>query len=454
MSTISLANCQRFTGGRWLVEPADVEKRVSIESDSRKDCSKALFIAFEGERFDAHDFVEAVIDKGASAVCVHKKSESLLLEKAKTAGIAILLVEDTIKAYQDLATGKLSESDCTVIGITGSSGKTSVKAILSQMLESAAQGQVLSTIANTNNHIGVPQNVLRLEDHHKYAVIEMGTNNPGEIAVLAQCAPPDFAVITSIGDSHSGNFPENGILYEKSDIIKHMKEDALAIIPEELKGKIQSTGVLEGRDFLTFGIAGTGVYADYVCGTLDGAELVIEGKEVKTSLSGRHQAQNISACMTVMKQLGFELDDYLGSLGRLELPGMRMKIQEEQGVTWVNDAYNANPQSMLAFIEWLRDIPGIVKNYKNRFLVLGDMLELGDNSLSFHEEVVESIPGNWKIIGVGENFCSAAKGEFPTFIDSESASEFICRKIQAGDLVALKASRGIKLEEIYKKFTN
>ena len=451
---ITLKDCKEFTAGVWLVEPVDDLAEVSVETDSRKDCSNSIFVAFEGERFDAHNFLEEVILQGVKAICVHKKPNLDLLQKAVDKKVAVLNVDNTIKAYQDLATGKLGKSKCKVIGITGSSGKTSAKAILMQMLEEVALGKVLSTIANTNNHIGVPQNVLRLEETHEYAVIEMGTNNPGEIATLARCASPDIAVITSIGDSHSGNFPKNGILYEKSDIVKYMKEDGVAVIPVDLKSDILSTRALEGKTHITFGGQGADTEVEYVNGHLQNSEMIIEGELVQCSLTGSHQAQNVAACVSVMKHLGFSLYEYKSCFEKLELPGMRMKVFEENGVTWVNDAYNANPQSMLGFMEWLRNIPGIVKNYKNRFLVLGDMLELGDNSLSFHQQVIDNLPENWKVVGVGSYFCDAAKGTFPTFETSEAASEFLKNKILAEDLVALKGSRGIKLEKICNQFRN
>jgi UDP-N-acetylmuramoyl-tripeptide--D-alanyl-D-alanine ligase len=452
---LSLSECQEFTAGQWLLKPAALDALVSIESDSRKDCQSSLFVAFEGDKFDAHDFLEEVLLTGTQSLCIHKKPSQVVLDKAKEKGVGILLVEDTVKAYQDLASGKLKGSKCLLIGVTGSSGKTSVKSILSQFLELVAPGQVLSTAANTNNHIGVPQNLLRLEEYHKYAVIEMGTNNPGEIATLAQCAPADIAIITSIGDSHSGNFPrKNGILLEKIDIIRYMKKDAMAVVPLDLQELIGTTGVLEGRRVKTFGDCGADFNVEYIQGRLSGADLRIEGQNLQCSLSGRHQAQNIAACCLVMNQLGYQLDAYKIALSQLELPGMRMKILEEQGVTWVNDAYNANPQSTAAFIHWLEGLPEVYENFKNRYLVLGDMLELGDHSLSFHQEIIEKLPTGWIVLGVGENFSASHSSQLRLFSDSIEASEYLLPQLKSGDFVALKGSRGIRLEEIYNNFRN
>ncbi|MCM8534234.1 MAG: UDP-N-acetylmuramoyl-tripeptide--D-alanyl-D-alanine ligase [Lentisphaeraceae bacterium] len=452
---LKIGDCQKFTSGTWLLEPKALEYSVDVVTDSRKVNDKSLFVAFEGDRFDAHDFLEDVLSKGTFTVCIHKTPSQDLLDLALEKSTGVLLVQDTVKAYQDLATGLLSLSDCKVIGVTGSSGKTSVKAVLSQMLEVVAPGQVLSTLANTNNHIGVPQNILRLEAEHKYAVIEMGTNNPGEIAVLAKCASPDIAVITSIGDSHSGNFPrEDGILYEKSDIIKHMKESGLAVIPDHLKESVLSTGVLEKHDYKTFGSEASDFYVEYKGGSLNGAALAFGDYELNCSLSGRHQAQNISACCLVMKELGFHFSDYKDVLPNLELPGMRMKVEELSEVTWVNDAYNANPQSMTAFISWLKEIPNLHEKYGKCHLVLGDMLELGDKSLSFHEAIVKQLPEDWTCVGVGENFFQLNNANFTTYVDSEKAATDLSQKVMKGDLVALKGSRGIKLETIIKKLTD
>ncbi|MCM8534958.1 MAG: UDP-N-acetylmuramoyl-tripeptide--D-alanyl-D-alanine ligase [Lentisphaeraceae bacterium] len=452
---LKIEECQKFTSGSWLIEPKRVDCLVDVVTDSRTVNEKSLFLAFEGEKFDAHDFLEDVLSKGILAVCVHKTPSQALLNLALEKSTAVLLVEDTVTAYQNLATGLLSLSECKVIGVTGSSGKTSVKAVLSQMLEAVAPGQVLSTIANTNNHIGVPQNILRLKAEHKYAVIEMGTNNPGEIATLAKCAPPDIAVITSIGDSHSGNFPrEDGILYEKSDIVKHMKNDGMAIIPDHLKESIQSTGVLDAHDYKTFGSESSDSYVVYKSGSLDGAVLAFGDYELTCSLSGRHQAQNISACCLVMKELGFDFSEYKDVLPELQLPGMRMKVELLSEVTWVNDAYNANPQSMSAFITWLSEIPNLQEKYRKCHLVLGDMLELGDKSLSFHKAIVKQLPKDWTCVGVGENFFQLEDANFTAFEDSDKAAEALVQNVQKGDLVALKGSRGIKLETIIKKLTD
>jgi UDP-N-acetylmuramoyl-tripeptide--D-alanyl-D-alanine ligase len=454
---LNLSHISHSTSGRWLVPPIDKELTVRVETDSRKDCQQACFVAFSGVSFDAHNFLEQVIDLKASALCVEEVPSIEILNKASDSNCAVLLVDDTIKAYQQMASECLKiNSSCKVVGITGSSGKTSVKSILSSLLEAVSPNQVLSTVANTNNHIGVPQNLLRIKKDDKYAVLEMGTNNPGEIAVLAQCTPADIALITSIGDSHAGNFSgEDGILNEKADIIRHMKADGLAIIPYCNLKDLQRIGALEGRQIITFGAEdGADYQVIYEGGTLTGSKIKIffKGQELidsEISLSSSHQALNVAACCAVMDQLGIKPELFQQVLTVLQLPGMRMKVSEIAGVTWINDAYNANPQSVDAFMQWLSELSFSDSSVK--YLVLGDMLELGEQSAEFHQALKDKLPSDWNIIAVGHYFSEALSDRATCFESSARVIEAL-QELKPGDVVALKGSRGMTLEKIQKHF--
>ena len=455
---LSVNELSKAVSGSWFTEPSDKLKPLVIETDSRKKCKKAIFVAFSGENFDAHNYLENVIDSGAAVVCIEKHPSESTIMMAEERGCGILKVPSTVTAYQEMGTFILNRNkNCKVVGITGSSGKTSTKAIMASLLESLFPEQVLSTIGNTNNHIGVPQNLLRLKGDEEFAVIEMGTNHPGEIRVLAECASPDVAVITSIGDSHSGNFKaKDGILDEKSDIIRFMKPDGTAVVPYSQLENLQRVGALAGKRFVTFGSDEMAdFYVNYHGGNFKGSSFSVrmqsgKVKEFQTSLTGRHQAENCTACLAVLKVLGFKVKDFQDAIKNLSLPGMRMKVSEVSGIRFINDAYNANPQSMEAFFEWLKELSDSEEFKGKKYLVAGDMLELGKRSHEFHKEIFKKVPKGWKLIAVGEHGCEALAGG-KSFMSSKKCSAYLNTVLKKGDTVALKGSRGIKLEKIIEK---
>ena len=262
---------------------------------------------------------------------------------------------------------------------------------------------------NTNNHIGVPQNIHRMKGHEEYAVIEMGTNHPGEIAVLAECAPPDIALITSIGDSHSGNFdPVDGILKEKADIIVKMKPESVAVIPYLQMEGLTRIGALKDRKFVTFGSEKEADYRiEYHGGNFSGSSFTLfygeeKEKTFQSGLTGRHQAENCGACLAVLHILGYKFKEFKIAVKELSLPGMRMKVSKVSGVRFINDAYNANPQSMQAFFHWLDELSDSEDFKGEKYLVVGDMLELGSRSQEFHQEIYSNTPEGWQVIAVGK----------------------------------------------------
>ena len=445
--------------GLWFTEPDDPTLKMRVETDSRKTCVDAIFVAFSGENFDAHYFLEDVIDSGAGVVCIEAHPSDSTVQMALEKGCGILKVKSTVQAYQDMASYTLQKNaKCRLIGITGSSGKTSAKAIMALLLQSVSKGKILSTHENTNNHIGVPQNIHRMKGHEEFAVIEMGTNHPGEIATLAKCAPPDIALITSIGDSHSGNFdPVDGILREKADIIVNMNPKGMVVIPYSQLKNLTKIGALKDREFVTFGTEKEADYqVDYLGGNFSGSSFILKfgedkEKSFQSGLTGRHQAENCGACLAVLHILGFKLKEFKAAVKELALPGMRMKISKVSGVRFINDAYNANPQSMKAFFDWLDELSKTEDFKGEKYLVAGDMLELGDRSLEFHKDIFSSTPEGWKVIAVGENGQDSCKSG-NTFANSKAAGKFLKKKLQKGDVVALKGSRGIGLEKIIEIF--
>ncbi|MCK5844757.1 MAG: hypothetical protein KAG97_08630 [Victivallales bacterium] len=458
---------------------------ASVSTDSRSVLDKALFIALEGDRFDGHDYLHQAVASDAAALCVSAKFAESAGDGAIPGSVPVIVVQDTLKAYQLLARERRrSIPGLRVVGVTGSCGKTSVKEITAAILSHIhGADAVLSTVSNTNNHVGVPLNLLRLEDNHSLAVIEMGSNHSGEIAVLAGIAESDIAIVTSIASAHLEFFRDlRGVAKEKSAILKSVSPDhsaPAAVIPDNSP----SNPVLRaaaGPLAYTFGTAETAdLKVKYLGGNLRGSKirLFLDSKpftrEIRLPLRGRVQALNAAASSLAailaespiskkfrkrppLKVLAkeFDAEKLADALESCEISGMRMRVEEINGVTWINDAYNANPDSVREALEWLAEFA----DPQNSRIALGDMLELGADALRHHSEILELafllLPGA-KILAVGANMTRAAdaapslkKGEILTYPDSKSAQWDVSANLAPGELVFLKGSRGMRMERL------
>lgn len=451
-----------ITGGIWKTGEISAPKFDRILTDSRGDCSNAMFLALTGERFDGHDFIDAAVEAGAGVLCVAHQRQDVL---KKHPNIPALLVRDTLEAYQTMALQKrLSMKNLTVIGVTGSSGKTSTKEIVKAVMEEAfGPEHVYATTGNTNNHVGVPQNLLNLTECHDVAIIEMGTNHPGEIDVLTRLARPDLAIISSIGPCHLEFFHDlEGVAKEKSTIFNGLGPAGTAILPAVSPGLRQLLDASKSYKRLTFGEDDTAdVQAIYHGGTINGATFDLKWREsgttkrVEWKLQGRHQARNAAAAAAVATALGITPETIVEGLGNATLPGMRMKIEEIEGVTWINDAYNANPDSVKAGLEWLAEF---AVSSSTR-LVLGDMLEMGDAAAEGHRDVLtlarERFPDS-AIFAVGPDMTKASatlgtNSLLGCYESAATAAADVRNGLEKGDIVFVKASRGMRLEQILPK---
>lgn len=461
------------TNGRWI-NCANTTAAVSnITTDTREQCPNGLFIALSGENFDGHNFLENAEKSGVAAFCVEEERYKKELNKNN---LPALIVKDTLKALQDIAkTYRQSLKNLTLIGITGSNGKTSTKEILSQVLaQEFGEDKVYATKANTNNHIGVPLNILQLTQNHRYAVIELGTNHPGEIKVLTDIARPNIAVITSIGASHL-EFLKTiyGVAEEKSSIFNYFDSSAdsknLAIIPNELfKYKIIREK-LYNKNILTFaevGHAKASLHYKELASSIEGSVFNIawqnpsKSETVKWTVHGKHQMGNAAITALVATHLGVDSSSIAKHLGNCHLTGMRMKIRKSGNTTIINDAYNANPTSTKAGLVWLSGV--LPKSFHDKhFIVLGDMLELGEEAPAFHSEVLQtylSLMPDCKLITVGKLMQQSAASlkthkNIISFTDSSLGAEYIGENIKNIDIIYLKGSRGTKLEIIDQAFS-
>lgn len=468
----TIFDIEKATQGKWtnLTVDKNVCSRVSkITTDSRENCEKSLFIALKGSNFDGHNFIQKAIENGAVMLCVENAYKGTV-----PAHIPVYRVKDTLVAYQELARyHRLRLENIIIVGITGSNGKTTTKEILKNILEKEfGVNCVYATKANTNNFIGVPQNLLNLREEHKYAVIEMGTNHPGEINVLASIAIPNIAIITSIGSSHLEFFNDiNGVAKEKSNIFNYFseldKKNTTAIIPFDTLKYEDIFKSTRKNKLITFGMSES---SDISYKVLESTPFKtrFSMKDVKKNITaiseweiiGVHHISNAAAAVSAAVTLGMPLAKAVGSLSDSRLTGMRMKANTINNSLWINDAYNANPDSTEA---GLRAIKNFItnSNFSSLFLVLGDMLELGKKSLELHKELIhytnEEIH-NANIILVGEIMQKAAislkesgyktENNLKYFATPQIAAEYIKENLKENALVYLKGSRGVKLETI------
>ena len=468
---------QAATSGTWhnidISNTSCVDSGItSVSTDTRKNNNNDIFLALSGTNFDAHNFLTEAIDSRASALCLQKGK----YEREKLPiNIPILEVDNTLQAYQDLANfHRKRQKDLTLIAITGSNGKTSTKDILQSLLSSIfGQEKVYTTKANTNNLIGVPQNILNITDKHKFAVIELGSNHPGEIQQLADIANPDIAVITSIGASHLEFFKDiAGVIKEKISIFTAFNnpEKATAIFPEEFKNNSLFLQQTKKGKTMTFGEEKNADIKYKLLQTkIDGSKFELRyldkiTEEISWNIPGKHQICNAAAAASIATAIGINPQDISTALQQCKIiTGMRMDIKNHKGITWINDAYNANPTSIKAGIDWLHEITkdATINSDERIFVVLGDMLELGKNAEEIHKEIIEyamnKLPSS-QIYGVGSimhetiNRLNKNPESSKAFLNADDAASFFIDQLKAGDMIYLKGSRGIALEKIERSF--
>ncbi len=412
-----------------------------IKRDNRQVEAGDLFVAIKGGNFDGNDFAISAADAGASAA---------LLSKDIQLRIPTLVVEDTVAALQKIAECYRKEFDIPVVGVTGSVGKTTTKEMIASVL--SQKYNTLKTQGNLNNEIGLPFTVLELNSSHQAAVIEMGMNHFGEISRLTRVAQPNIAVISTIGESHIEFLgSKEGILRAKLEILEGLKKDGVV--------------VLNGDDPLLWGLKGTLSFKTVYYG-IKNAECDIFGIEKSSSLSqiifkvreipncefkinvgGSHNLQNALASIAVGRELGLSTDEMAAGLDAFENTGMRQKITEKDGVTIINDCYNANPDSMRASLTLLSRSTG------RKIAVLADMLELGAVAEDAHfkigayaakcADVIFATGDMREVVKKG-----ASGAEVHTFDGAETLANALSGILKSGDTVLVKASRGMHLERV------
>lgn len=420
---------------------------AGVSTDTRHITRGDLFVALRGERFDAHDFLADARDRGAAALVVSEP------EKAVGLGLPVYVVPDTLVALGQLATAWRRAWGRSVIAVAGSNGKTSTKELLK-----AALGRTLvvhATVGNLNNLIGVPLTLLAIPSDAEIAVVEVGTNTPGEIRTLRAICEPDVAVMTSIGEEHLEGLGDlAGVLREESDVFDGA---TLAVVPAA-HPDVATAAKHRARAIVSAGLAEADVVPS-AWGLDDEGRpwLDVDGTRFTVPLRGAHQAANAMLAIATARACGVPLSDAAVGIAGMPVPSMRGVWEQVGRAVLINDAYNANPASMRAAI----DLLGRVGQGRQRVAILGTMRELGLHAVQQHREVARAALASPAdvIAAVGE-FADAFALEAPNDPRVVSAREFddlwpaLEPRLAADAVLLLKASRGMKLERLVPSITD
>ncbi|MCX6613246.1 MAG: UDP-N-acetylmuramoyl-tripeptide--D-alanyl-D-alanine ligase [Acidobacteria bacterium] len=417
--------------------------------DSREVRPGDLFIAFPGEQVDGHNYVARAFELGAAAALLERKVENATGPQ--------LVVPNTLDALQLLATATRKAWGKTVVGITGSAGKTSTKENVSALLSVAIPTS--KTVGNFNNHIGLPLSILRISDQSEAAVLEMGMNHSGEIARLCEIARPQIGLVTNVGAAHIENFDNiEGIAAAKRELIESLPPDGVAILNAD-DSRVAAFAASTTARVETFGLGEAAkTRATQISFSLEGASFRIEAQPFHSQIPGRIGVLNITAGVAVARLWGVPLRQLSEAARTIELPKMRTQKLEHQGMTIWNDCYNSNPDATKAMLDLLRDTaPG------RRIAVLGEMRELGHWAEPLHSDIgryaVES--GFSVLLGIrgAARFTieSAMKAGLSAraacFFESPEEAGIALKSIaQPGDTILFKGSRGTRVELALERF--
>jgi UDP-N-acetylmuramoyl-tripeptide--D-alanyl-D-alanine ligase len=425
-----------------------------ISTDSRTIKKGDLFVALRGENFDGHKFVEDVAKSGAAGAIVDLKW------KGKTPkNFAVIRAEDTLLAYQNLAANYRKSLPIKVLAITGSNGKTSTKDFAASVL--GRKFRVTKTQGNFNNHVGLPRTILEANSQHEVGVWELGMNHPGEIAALAKIAAPDAAIITNVGVAHiefmgsrEAIAQEKGALAEAVDQRGTVILNADDPLSKSIAGRTRANVIFAGTS------EGT-IRAIDIQQSADGSEFtIIESAHrcrAQLPVPGIHMVQNALLAVTAGRAFGVALEECAIGLATAPLTKARLQIKEINGVQFLDDSYNANPDSMKAALQTLVELDADGK----RVAVLGEMRELGAETQRGHEEVGEAAAsfGIDYLIGIGEMGAVIARAAERAGLaradavgSTSEAAERLIDIVQAGDLVLIKGSRLARTEDVIENF--
>ena len=453
MNRLSIFQIAEFAGA--AISSGDSKLSIDkISTDSRALKRGELFVALHGENFDGHNFVESAAKAGAAGAVVDSSWKGKVPEN-----FALIRVKDTLQAYQKLAANYRKSLSLKVVAITGSNGKTSTKDFAAAVL--ARRFQVTKTEGNFNNQVGLPRTILEATSRDEVAIWEIGMNHPGEVAALAKLAEPDVAIITNIGVAHIEFMgSREAVATEKGALVEAVGAQGTVI----LNGDDPFTKSIAVRARAKVILAGTTtgtIRAGEISQTENGTDFtILEGAHrcrAQLPVPGLHMVQNALLAVAVGRVFGLSLEDCAAGLVAAPLARARLQIRQIHGVQFIDDSYNANPDSMKAALRTLVELDTDGK----RIAVLGEMKELGSESEHGHREVGETaatleVDHLIAIGSVAAAIASAAERaglrNSRTVNSPAEAAEILAQIAASGDLVLIKGSRAARTERVMEEF--
>jgi UDP-N-acetylmuramoyl-tripeptide--D-alanyl-D-alanine ligase len=429
---------------------------AGVSTDTRTLRAGELFIALQGPNFDGNRFALEALARGASACLLSWSARELAGELPS--GVAVAVHPDPRRALAELGAWYRTTLDAVVLAITGSCGKTTTKNIVRELF--SRRFPVVASPSSFNNDIGVPHTLLCAERSTRLLAVEMGTNHPGEIAALCRITRPFGGIITNVGAAHlEGLGSLEGVAREKGELAAALPREGFCVL--DAHGRhFRELAARTAARVITFSVAG----GPEERGDLDATELHfhsggttfrLEGREVTSPLLGTHNVQNLLAALCVARGLGVPLEELLPAVATLRGGKQRMERLELDGLTVLDDSYNANPESLRAAVRVLAGLHG----HARRVLILGDMLELGEHTDALHAEVGREAgrAGIDALVLIGEHARAAASGAHEAGLPAGALAHFPCTStaaaalgelVREGDVVLVKGSRAMGLERL------
>ncbi|WP_169703210.1 UDP-N-acetylmuramoyl-tripeptide--D-alanyl-D-alanine ligase [Candidatus Kuenenia stuttgartensis] len=470
MDAISLEEVIQAVNGKAISNVSGLMVN-GVSVDSRNVHKGNVFFAIKGDHYDGRQFIEQAFDAGAIGVVVSKQGGIDISGKC----LPLILVDDVKTALGDLARHYRRKLNAKIIGITGSNGKTTTKEMLYHLLSHFAP--VVKPQKSFNNFIGVPLTIFEIESKHKYGILEMGTNAPGEILRLSEIGLPDIAVILNISKTHlEGLGSIEGVALEKGDILKNLKENGVFVynadnplcceIADKFGGNKISFGLgqnaqIRGTDAKKKGNGSVfTIDIDYntfrLCGVKGGGRRQFE---IQLQVPGHHNISNCLASFAVCHALGLDISGLYNAFLSFKMPDMRIDSQQIGNVTFINDAYNANPESVFAALKYFEEIDAAGR----KIFICGDMLELGKESHALHKELGEkastlNLDLLWTVGKYASDIAGAAKDggmdveKVLSFRSLDDITEYDMGEFRENDVILIKGSRGMHMETIIDKY--
>lgn len=422
--------------------------------DSRTVAPGECFFAIKGPHFNGHQFIAEALKKGAVLAVASAEARFPIAPDWP-----VIIVDDTLLALQRLATYARRKWGKAVIGITGSTGKTTTKEITSLLLQ--ARYRIFKTAGNFNNDYGLPLSILNLREEHEMAVLELGMSRSGEIARLSQIAHPDVGVVTNVRPVHLKNFKSiQKIALAKRELIENLSARGIAVLNND-DVHVRKFGRTFPGKVLTFGLDATATYhaSEVRVLGLEGSEFRLDHKSkghlLRLPLIGVHNVVNALPAVAVAHHLGLGFETISESLRSLKPASGRGEVLRfQEGFSVLNDSYNSNPAAMEAITRFAKAVSG----FRRKILLAGEMLELGPKAEEFHRDcgkqaaaarfdVIVGVQGSAALISQAAQEAGYPASACPFFPDSTAAGEWLTRQVKHGDFIVVKGSRGVKTEK-------